>query len=99
MNKSFAKATGLAHNLRNRPTWDELWASEDPRDRDACFDGEEGVDFAAENNVVMLCPKKAAEAAQPFRAATTKQQNQVVKSVTDLEAQYIQQQQQQPQML
>jgi hypothetical protein len=100
MNKHFAAATGttLTHDLRNAPTWEQLWDSEDLRDRDACFDGEEGMDFAASENVALLCPKEAAKAAQPVKTAKSVQQQQNIKTAAELEARYIQQQQQQPQM-
>lgn len=86
----------LAHDLRNfkLPTSKELYDSADPKDRNAFFDGEEGIDFIQENNLIFLTPNAAAKAAQPC-GGSKKQQQQNVKPVAVLEQQYSQQQMQQ----
>lgn len=85
----------LVHDLRNYrlPTRDELYLT----DRDAYYNGEEGIDFAFETaSSVQLCPKGAALAAQ--KSSGSKQQQQNIKSADVLELQFRQQQMQQRQM-
>lgn len=101
MRQSFGTAGGsLAHNRRNYrlPTRDELYLSGDPKDRTAFFDGEEGFDFASEPNDNTLCPRAAAKLTHAMNADRPVQQQQKIKTIAELEAIYLQQQQQQPQM-